>query len=393
MPFPIVYLLDRNAASETFIRREIDLLQRRNWPVLIRYVTSGSNVLKFALGACPRTGRGRFVRAACRRLLAEGFRSPVTACRILKRLPQAASLAALAAETECRLIHAQFAGLTAELAALASQTLGIPWTCAVHARDVFTVSPRLLGRRLRSAAAVVACSRAAAEAVTAAGYPPQQIAVIHHGLPLNDFAFDSIQPDGVILFVGRLEAKKGVDTLLHACALLRGRGVPFTCVIAGEGPRRKDLTRLSDRLGFAENVVFIGWQSPEETRYHIMDASILVLPSRRLSNGDRDGIANVLLEAMALGTPVLTTTAGAAPEVLTDQVNGLLVPPDDPVALADALAQALTSKSQLLRLAQAGRATIEQHFDGSKTISEIEAFFQRAVTPPSPEPPVPTISA
>lgn len=383
MPFPITYLLDQSVPSETFIRRELDQLRRHNWPIFTRFLKGGTAPLKFALRSCPEGFRWRFFKAAVQRILEELPQSPRSACRILKRLPQAAYLVKKTAEADSRLLHAHFAGLTADLAAIVAHTLVLPWTCAVHAHDVFVSPPRQLLRRLRTAAAIVACSQQAADAVTAAGIPPEKVSVVRHGLPLNDFAFDTIQPDGLVLFTGRLEPKKGADTLIRACALLLTRGLHFTCVIAGDGPCRHALERLSEQLGLIDTVVFVGWQSQEETRSHIMDASMLVLPSRRLGNGDRDGIANVLIEAMALGTPVITSTASAASEVITDNVNGLLVPPDDPERLADILATALTSKELLLRLAKAGRQTVESQFDGSKNIEQLEAFFNQAVAPPA----------
>jgi len=381
MPFPITYLLDQSAPSETFIRRELDQLRRHNWPIFTRFLRGGNAPLKFALLSCPEGFRWRFFKAASQRILEEIPRSPTIALRILKRLPQAAYLVKKASDADSRLLHAHFAGLTADIAAIAARTLGLPWTCAVHAHDVFTPPPRQLSRRLRTATGIVACSEAAASAVIAAGIPPEKVTVIRHGLPLNDFPFDTIQPDQLVLFAGRLEPKKGIDTLIRACALLLTRGVHFTCVIAGDGPDMQALKRLSERLGLIDTVVFVGWQSQEETRSHIMDASVLVLPSRRLGNGDRDGIANVLVEAMALGTPVITSTASAAREVITDNVNGLLVPPDAPGPLADALASALTSKDLLLRLAKAGRQTSEAQFDGSRNIEHLEDFFRQAVTP------------
>jgi len=383
MPFPVTYLLDRTAPSETFIRRELDQLRRRNWPIFTRLLNDGVNALKFSLASCPAEFRWRFFKASCARLLSELPRAPIAACRILNRLPQAAHLIKKVNDTESRLIHSQFCGITADLAAIAAYATQIPWTCSVHARDVFTVSPRTLHRRLCTAAGVTACSQQAADAVLAAGIPPEKVFLIHHGLPFNDFTFDTIQPDGVILSASRLEKKKGVDTLLQACDLLLKRGLRFTCVIAGMGSCRKDLGELCRRLGLEQTVFFTGWQSQEETLIRMKDATVLALPSRCMPNGDRDGIANILVEAMALGTPVVTTTASAAREVITDNVNGLLVPPDDPTALAEALANALTSKELLLRLAKAGRKTAEELFDGSKNICQLEAFFKRVAEPPA----------
>lgn len=381
MPFPVTYVIEQLAPSETFIRRELDLLRRRNWPIFTRLLTGGKGPLAFALRNCPEGFRWRFAKAACARVGEELFRSPLTAARIAKRLPQAASLAQKIVETESRLIHAQFAGVTADLAGIAARTLGLPWTCAVHAHDVFTAPPRVLCRRLRTARGIVACSQRAADAVTRCGIPPDRVTVIYHSLSLNDFPYDTIQPDGVLLCAGRLEPKKGVDTLLAACAILRQRNTPFTCVIVGTGSAEPALRRLVDKLDLGQSVVFVGWQSQEETRSYLIDASVLALPSRRTPDGDSDGIANILVEALALGTPIVTTTAASAPEVIVDTVSGLLVPPDDPERLADALVRALGSKELCIRLSREGRKVAETHFDGSRNIPQLEAFFARTVTP------------
>lgn len=382
MPFPVTYLLDHLAPSETFIRREVEQLRRVNGAVFTRLLEGDTETLPFSLTSCPRSLRWRFFKAARQRVLQELLRSPVIACRILKRLPQVASLIKTVTESDSRLIHAHFAGITADLAAIAAQTLGRPWTCSVHAHDVFTCSPGLLNRRLRTAAGITACSQQAADAVAASGIPKEKITVIHHGLLLDDYPFRPMQTHGRVFFAGRLEPKKGLDTLIRACAQLLNRGVRFTCVIAGTGSCLDALKRLCEELKLAQNVDFIGWQSEEEIRARLTGSSALVLPSRRMRDGDRDGIPNILVEALALGTPVITTTACAASEVITDTVNGLLVPPDDPRALADALTKALLTPNLLIGIAQAGRLTAEEHFDGTVNIERIESFFKRAVSHP-----------
>ncbi len=383
MPFPITYLLDQFAPSETFIRRELEQLRRRKWNVFERYLKGDTDTLNFSLASCPKNYRWRFFKAASARILKELPAAPRSACRIIRRLPQAAHLVKQTLDSDSRLIHAQFAGMTADLASIAAQTLERPWTCSVHAHDVFTESPRALYRRLGTAACVVACSQQAADTVLTAGLPRENVYVSHHGLPLHDYPLEKSQPDGALFCACRLEEKKGLDTLLQACHLLVNRGLHFTCAIAGEGPCKDNLRALCSKLGLEHTVFLIGWQSQEETRSRIRHASVLVLPSRRMKNGDRDGIANILIEAMALGTTVVTTTASAASEVITDNVNGLLVPPDDPAALAHALNQALASRELRLRLAKAARLTVEESFDGSTNICQLEAFFKQAAGLPA----------
>lgn len=380
MSFPVTYLLDQMAPSETFIRRELEQLRRRNWPIFTRLLKGGIGPLRYSLLSCPEGFRWRFFKASCARISEELFRAPLVAFRILKHLPQSACLAKKVVDTESQLIHAHFAGITADLAAIAAHTLGLPWTCSVHAHDVFTTEPQTLFRRLRTANGITGCSQLAVQAVIDCGIPAGNVTLIHHGLPLNDFSFDTIQPDGVIFTAGRLERKKGNDTLIRACEILQKRNVNFTCVIAGSGSLFKKLKRLTEKLDLKKAVVFIGWQSQEETRSYLMDASVMALPSRRTRDGDSDGIPNILVEALALGTPVVTTTASAAGEVLVNAVSGLLVPPDDPEQLATALAQALGSKELRIRMAKEGRQAAEKFFDGSKNIQQLEAFFEKAIT-------------
>jgi hypothetical protein len=195
MTFHVTYLLDQIVPSETFIHREMELLDRRGWPLTVCVLRGEGDALAYALGDLPPRFFWRFVKAAASRVAEEAFRAPGAALRILKRLPQAAALARKVSASDSRLIHAHFAGVTADLAAIVARTLGVPWSCSVHARDVFAAQPAALRRRLRTARAVAACSAAAARAVTDAGFPAEAVSVIRHGLPLYDYPFDTIHPD------------------------------------------------------------------------------------------------------------------------------------------------------------------------------------------------------
>ena len=126
---------------------------------------------------------------------------------------------------------------------------------------------------------------------------------------------------------------------------------------------KHQLTRLASELGIATSTTFHGQLDQSQLRRHLSRATLLALPSRQLPSGDRDGIANVLLEAMALGVPVITTTAGAAGEIITHRHNGLLVPPEDIPALRHALQTLLSNLPLRTQLSQAARATVEKNFN------------------------------
>lgn len=379
MPFAVTYLMDRLAPSETFIRRELEQLRRRNWSVYTRLLIGGHNPLRFALFSCPEGLRLRFAKAAYTRISQEVLRNPLIAFRILKRLPQTAYLIKMMQDTNSRLLHSQFSGITADLAAIAADTLGINWTCSVHAKDIYCTPPAVTLRRLRSATAIAACSQQVSDATQAAGIPAERITLIHHGLPINDFPLNTINPEEFIFTACRLNEKKGVDSLIKACARLRDNGIELPCIIAGNGSELFKLKKLCGALNLTENVFFKGWQSQEEIRNYIRNAILTVLPSRRTKKGDRDGIANILVESLAIGSPVITTTAGAADEFIRDGENGILVEPDDHLALADAMIKAIKSKQLRFHMVKEGRKTAESLFDGAANIHKLEELFNSAV--------------
>jgi glycosyltransferase involved in cell wall biosynthesis len=369
----IAYLLERRLPGETFIAREMDALHRQGWSVQV-----------YALDALdPRGANGpaahRAVQTLLRRAGVELLHNPLLAARLLRHLPQARALASrLAASGACHL-HAHFAWLPADVAGAAATACGIPWSCSVHAWDIFTRSPAETGRRLRGAAGIAACTEAAVQAALAAGVPAARIHLIRHGLPRLPAEQPAVSPmPDSLLAVGRLVPKKGFDTLVAACRLLTARHVAFTCRIVGDGPERAALKRAIRAAGLGARVCVEPALPPDRVLARIAAATLLVLPSRRLRNDDRDGFANVLTEAMAAGTPVVTTTAGAAGELVVDGRNGRLVPPDDPVALADALAVLLADAPARARLAAAARRTVAEKLDEQTEISKLIAMIGAA---------------
>ena len=267
-------------------------------------------------------------------------------------------------------IIAHFAWTTADVAAAASQLSGRPWFCFVHAWDVFTRPAAELRRRTATATRIVACSQAAADACVAAGIDAARVVVIHHGvfsvqsseLKVQSSEFNSktrnrapgtrnqelpARPLAAIA-VGRLVEKKGFDTLIRAWPAVIRALPDATLRIVGDGPCDAKLRGLARKCGAGDKISFSGALPENETLRAIADSDVLVLPSRRLPNGDRDGIANVILEALALGVPVVTTDAGAAGEVVVDGVAGRLLPsPATPDALAEAIVGLANEKPEV----------------------------------------------
>lgn len=187
-----------------------------------------------------------------------------------------------------------------------------------------------------------------------------KIHLCYHGLDLSSFPY---RPDGrpphKIIAVGRLANDKGFAYLLRAVHELKRRGTAVELELVGEGPERPVLERIARQLGIASCVTFRGWVKFDEVRSVMGQATLLVHPSDRLG----DGLPNVLREAMALGTPVVASRLAGIPEALDDGRCGILVPPKDVGALADAIAKLLADQSLRAQYARAGRLHVERRFD------------------------------
>ena len=166
----------------------------------------------------------------------------------------------------------------------------------------------------------------------------------------------------VVLSVGRLVEKKGHDSLIRAVAVLRDVGVDVRLRIAGEGPEWPTLQRLIHELALADRVAFLGPLTPAEVELEYAGADIFALACRKLIDGDRDGIPNVVLEAMAHGLPVVSTALAGVAEAVADETTGLLAPPDDPRALAALLRRLIESCELREILGSAGRVRVAERF-------------------------------
>ena len=304
-------------------------------------------------------------------------RPPREAVSLSFRLRTAAEIAEYVADGGA--IFAHFAWTTADVAATASQLSGRPWFCFVHAWDVFTRPAAELRRRTETAARIVACSQAAANACVAAGIDHDKISVIHHAVfqvESQKSKVKSLRPPAAIA-VGRLVEKKGFDTLVRAWPAVL-RAVPgATLRIVGDGPCAASLRRLAREVcGDNRSISFAGNLPEMDTLNAITAADMLVLPSRRLPDGDRDGIANVILEAMATGVPVVTTDAGAAGEVVKDGLSGLLLPhPATPETLSAAILRLAGDERLRATLAGNARTIIRDGFSPEAYLAAVEALI------------------
>jgi glycosyltransferase involved in cell wall biosynthesis len=275
-------------------------------------------------------------------------------------------------------IHAHWAYLTATLAMAASAVSGIPWSFTAHRYDI--VRNNLLAEKLRSAR----FGRFIAQETLALArslVPPDAMTramVLHMGvsLPPAPMGETPTRPVSVVLCPARLEPVKGHRHLLDAAARLLGRGIGFELWLAGDGPESEAIARRIDELGLRAHVRRVGTMPHAELLqlYRERRVDCVVLPSVDLGGGLHEGISVALIEAMAHGVPAIATRTGGLPELL-DGGAGLLVPPGDAGALADALERVLGSATLRAELVYAGRRRVEEEFDVAAIARELARRF------------------
>ncbi len=307
----------------------------------------------------------------------------------IKEFLQAVALADhLRRRSDVRHLHAHYGHGSTTITWLASLITGLPFSFTGHAKDIYQegLNPGgLLTRKLAAARFAVTCTDANRRHLQriANGTP---VHCVYHGVN-TDFTellarASRRAPDGVlrILGVGRLVPKKGFDVFVEACGILRRRGVFFTAAIVGsDGEHAPEIRRRIAALELEAVVRLTGPLAPADLYEQYARATVFCLPCRVLSDGDRDGIPNVLVEAMACGLPVVSTGISGIPELITDGVNGLLVPCDDPEALATALIRLHKDPALASRLAHEGQAMARTRFDGDALAQQLVTLFSPAV--------------
>ncbi len=267
-------------------------------------------------------------------------------------------------------LHTHFISTPADVAALAGQLLRVPFSISAHAKDIYLAQPGDLRRKLQAAAFTVTCTEFNRQTLAAIA-PGAHVHRMYHGVdhalfhPRQRLAAGAVP---LILSVGRLREKKGQDTLIDACALLRDRGQAFVCEVVGYGEEQAALQARIVGLGLADRVCLVGKLAREQVMARYARAAVYVQPSRVAADGDRDGIPNVLLEAMAMGVPVVSTRVSGIPELVGHRQNGLLVAPDEPRELADAIAELFEHPMLCTELGREARQTVTQTFDNDRNL-------------------------
>jgi glycosyltransferase involved in cell wall biosynthesis len=390
--------------SETFIAQEILALERRGLEILIvslRHPTDRTThpvhrLIRASVLYLPeylyqepgRVGRGwrlscRYpgYRAARRAWLADLRRDP-TPNRI-RRFGQAVVLAA-ELPPDIRHIHAHFLHTPASVARYAALITGLNWTASAHARDIWTQPEWESRAKLDDAEWVVTCSQTGRQRLASLASHPESVWLSYHGLDLEQFPPPpprSTRRDGsdprdpvVILSVGRAVEKKGFDDLLEALALLPA-SLEWRFVHIGGGALGAALKLRAERLAISHRIEWRGARAQPEVLAAYREADLFVLASKVAKDADRDGLPNVLTEAQSQRLACISTEISAIPELIQHGVTGLLTPPGNSIALAEALAILIRDPARRARFGAAGEHRVRNLFSMVPGIDLLAARF------------------
>ncbi len=295
------------------------------------------------------------------------------------RLYQAVYVGLRLQEMKISHVHTHFAGMAARTAFWIAKFFPITFSFTAHANDIFAPRNFEIGLdKLVQAARAIITETDYSEKFLRERFPERadRIHRIYNGLNLGEFEranFSSSPP--LIVAIGRLIAKKGFTDLIRACALLVERGRSFRCEIFGEGSLEKELRAHVQDSGLQERVQLPGPKPLHELSARLASASVFVLPSVPEADGGMDNLPTVIMEAMATGLPVVSTTIGGIPEMVVENQTGVLVPPGDVAALADAIEKVISDRSLGQLLGQAGYERAQKLFSIEKNVRELCALL------------------
>lgn len=280
-------------------------------------------------------------------------------------------------------VHAYFLSWPASIGLALCVATGRAFSISAHARDIF-VEHGAIELKVSRAKFVRTCTRQGLEHLKA-NLPSKyhhKLNLVYHGVKAafeHPDAYDRNVADAqMIITVGRMVQKKGFEVLLKAFASFVQERPQCKLSIVGDGPGQDKLNGLVVQLAIQDHVQLLGWQEHDKALRLVKQAALLVVPSVIADDGDRDGIPNVILEAFALGTPVIASNLDGISEVVQHRRTGLLVRPGDVGQLASAVKELLDNKVLQKQLSEAGYKMVLHHFDPMKNARDLVKLFLRA---------------
>ncbi|MFT6915821.1 MAG: glycosyltransferase involved in cell wall biosynthesis [Motiliproteus sp.] len=392
--------------SETFIAQEILELEKRGLRLLIvslRHPTdSGSHpihaeiqapvlylpeylhqqplrVFKGLLSAIRQPGFPQALRGWFRDLRRDPSRSRI------RRFGQALVLSRELPDS-IRHLYAHFIHTPASVTRYCAQINQLPWSASAHAKDIWTLPDWEAREKLDDLDWLVTCTRANSEHLKNLSSYPERVELVYHGLDFSRFPapaepsnseqpeFDSHPRPVRLISVGRAVEKKGYNHLLDALALLPAE-LRWQFTHIGGGPLLDDLKAQAQRLGLSQRIQWLGALPQQQVLDQYRHSDLFVLASQITSDGDRDGLPNVLMEAQSQKLCCVATDISGIPELINTGQTGILVPQRDVAALSQALEQLITQPQLRQQLAEAGYERVTQQFSVTRGIDRLMEKF------------------
>ena len=314
-------------------------------------------------------------------LILGNLKSPKFLLKSLMFFPKAVYFTHLLKKEKVTNIHAYWATYPASVALIASELTGIPYSFTGHAHDIY-LNASDLRRKMMNAAFITTCTQQNKEHLKkiAPLYSERRILVNYHGLKLNDFAVNGKQRNKTfqIISVGTLNDHKGFQYLIPALGILREKGLQFNCTIIGGGPQEANLKKQIRILQLESYITMTGPLKQNEVLPFYKKADLLILMAQPEWHW---GIPNVLIEALAAKTPVITTQFGSVNELIKHRETGLIVPPKESETLAQNIEMLCQNNELRQQLAEAGHQVVINQFDLEKNIEEFKERLRKYAIP------------
>ena len=402
-PSAVAYLLSAYPDfHETFVAREVEAICRQGIDLriyslkppptgaylypeharLVRYVPFLLDAR--VLGSLLRCAMLRPLRLAkaVGWVIATCWRRPAELAKTLAILPKSLAIADELAGTEIAL-HAHWATIPTSAAIVIQIVSGRPFSITAHAWDIYLPSRAELQDKIARCCGVVTCTDYNVGFLRNLAGPENEhkINLNYHGIDLSRISPATRSRDAgaplKVVAVGRLVEQKGFRDMVEAVGIANRGGRRVEVTLIGDGPLESGLRHLAAEQGVADRIVFAGRVGHAQTIGAMRDADVLMAPSVIAKNGDRDGIPNVVLEAMACGLPIVGTSVSGIPEVVRTGATGVLVAPADAAALAQALATLYDDPRHARECGRRSREFIEQNFMVEKNARDLAGHLGR----------------
>lgn len=279
-------------------------------------------------------------------------------------------------------LHSHFIHAPTEVTFYASIISGLKFSISAHAKDIYTSSPEQIRERVQASQFLMTCTEFNYHKIREIVGPEHahKVNQVYHGVSLEEFKPSDGPPPELpmrrLLTVARIVDKKGYDDVLNAMVILRNKGIQVQYDIFGDGDKKIFIENLIASLGLEKQVHLHGAVRQPEVLAAYREGGIFILGSRESADGDRDGIPNSMAEAMSMCLPVVATNVSGIPELLENEVTGLLVPQRNPAELAAAIERLLTEKQLAARLGIQARKKVNSVFDAHACIDVCENLLK-----------------